>query len=161
MPPPLRIRHLGRSDYQTTWQAMQAYTAQRDAASPDELWLTEHAPVYTLGLNRRDAHPPLRNDIPLLPVDRGGKITYHGPGQVVIYLLIDLKRRDWRVRQLVGAMEEAMIALDDAIFSAIGPTGRPPRGCCSSYFFQSVFTTASVMPQAPRWKSSGTRFAKR
>ena len=111
MPPPLRIRHLGRSDYQTTWQAMQAYTAQRDAASPDELWLTEHAPVYTLGLNRRDAHPPLRNDIPLLPVDRGGKITYHGPGQVVIYLLIDLKRRDWRVRQLVGAMEEAMIAL--------------------------------------------------
>ena len=111
MPPPLRIRRLGRSDYQTTWQAMQAYTAQRDAASPDELWLTEHAPVYTLGLNRRDACPPLRSDIPLLPVDRGGKITYHGPGQVVIYLLIDLKRRDWRVRQLVGAMEEAMIAL--------------------------------------------------
>ena len=111
MPPPLRIRRLGRSDYQTTWQAMQAYTAQRDAASPDELWLTEHAPVYTLGLNRRDACPPLRNDIPLLPVDRGGKITYHGPGQVVIYLLIDLKRRDWRVRQLVGAMEETVIAL--------------------------------------------------
>ena len=111
MPHPLHIKHLGRSDYEATWRAMQAYTAQRDAATPDALWLTEHAPVYTLGLNRREVNPPLRSDIPLVLVDRGGKITYHGPGQVVIYVLIDLKRRGWNIRQLVSAMEDAVIAL--------------------------------------------------
>ena len=111
MPHPLHIKHLGRSDYEATWRAMQAYTAQRDVATPDALWLTEHAPVYTLGLNRREVNPPLRSDIPLVLVDRGGKITYHGPGQVVIYVLIDLKRRGWNIRQLVSAMEDAVIAL--------------------------------------------------
>ena len=111
MPHPLHIKHLGRSDYEATWRAMQAYTAQRDAVTPDALWLTEHAPVYTLGLNRREANPPLRSDIPLVLVDRGGKITYHGPGQIVIYVLIDLKRRGWNIRQLVSAMEDAVIAL--------------------------------------------------
>lgn len=111
MPHPLHIQHLGRSDYEATWRAMQAYTAQRDAATPDALWLTEHAPVYTLGLNRGDASLPLRSDVPLVLVDRGGKITYHGPGQVVIYVLIDLQRRGWNIRQLVSAMEEAVVAL--------------------------------------------------
>lgn len=105
------LRRLGRSDYLATWQAMQAFTAARDASTPDELWLTEHPPVYTLGLNRKDAHPPSRQDIPLLEVDRGGKITYHGPGQVVIYVLIDLQRRGLTVRQLVSCMEQAVIAL--------------------------------------------------
>lgn len=107
----LYIRHLGRTDYAATLQAMQQFTAGRDAATADELWLTEHAPVYTLGLNRKDANPPLRGDIPLLLVDRGGKITYHGPGQCVIYVLIDLRRKGINVRQLVSAMENAMIAL--------------------------------------------------
>ena len=111
MPHPLHIKHLGRSDYEATWRAMQAYTAQRDAVTPDALWLTEHAPVYTLGLNRREVNPPLRSDIPLVLVDRGGKITYHGPGQTVVYVLIDLKRRGWNIRQLVSAMEDAVIAL--------------------------------------------------
>lgn len=111
MPLPFNIKHLGHSDYQATWHAMQAYTAQRDAASPDELWLTEHAPVYTLGLNRRDARPPLRRDIPLVAVDRGGKITYHGPGQAVLYVLVDLQRRGWNVRQLVSLMEASVVAL--------------------------------------------------
>lgn len=109
--PGLIIRTLGLTDYAATWQAMQAYTSKRDVDSPDELWLTEHAPIYTLGLNRRDVRPPSRRDIPLLEVDRGGKITYHGPGQVVIYVLIDLKRRGLTVRQLVSAMENAIISL--------------------------------------------------
>ncbi len=108
---PLIIRTLGRTDYLATWQAMQAYTLSRTLDSADELWLTEHAPVYTLGLNRKAVRPPSRNDIPLIEVDRGGKITYHGPGQVVIYLLIDLKRRAISVRSLVSAMENAIIDL--------------------------------------------------
>lgn len=108
---PLIIRTLGRTDYLAAWQAMQAYTLSRTLDSADELWLTEHAPVYTLGLNRKAVRPPSRNDIPLIEVDRGGKITYHGPGQVVIYLLIDLKRRAISVRSLVSAMENAIIDL--------------------------------------------------
>ncbi len=108
---PLIIRTLGRTDYLATWQAMQAYTLSRTLDSADELWLTEHTPVYTLGLNRKAVRLPSRDDIPLIEVDRGGKITYHGPGQVVIYLLIDLKRRAISVRSLVSAMENAIIDL--------------------------------------------------
>jgi len=107
------IRRLGLTEYEPTWKAMQAFTAVRDAGTADELWLTEHPPVYTLGLNRKDVAPPLRHDIPLVPTDRGGKITYHGPGQIVIYLLLDLKRRDLTVRQLVSRMEGAVIGLLD------------------------------------------------
>ena len=107
----LQIRHLGRTDYETTWHAMQRFTAERDQTTPDELWITEHPPVYTLGLNRKDVRLPSRQDIPVVMVDRGGKITYHGPGQVVIYLLIDLARRGLNVRQLVSAMEGSIIDL--------------------------------------------------
>ena len=105
------IRHLGLTGYEPTWQAMQAFTAQRTPESPDELWLTEHPPVYTLGLNRKDVRMPWRADIPLVRTDRGGKITYHGPGQIVIYLLLDLKRQGLTVRQLVDRMEGAIISL--------------------------------------------------
>lgn len=107
----LLIRHLGRTDYETTWHAMQRFTAERDECTPDELWVTEHPPVYTLGLNRKEVRLPSRQDIPLVMVDRGGKITYHGPGQVVIYLLIDLRRRGLNVRQLVSAMEDSIVRL--------------------------------------------------
>jgi lipoyl(octanoyl) transferase len=107
------IRRLGLTDYETTWKAMQAFTASRHAETPDELWLTEHPPVYTLGLNKKDVAPPLRTDIPLVMTDRGGKITYHGPGQIVIYLLCDLKRRGFSVRQLVSRMEDAVVCLLD------------------------------------------------
>ena len=107
----LNIRDLGVTDYLDTWQAMRAFTAQRNTQTPDELWLTEHEAVYTLGLNRREVKLPSRDDIPLVLVDRGGKITYHGKGQVIIYLLIDLKRRNLTVRQLVSAMENSMISL--------------------------------------------------
>lgn len=90
---------------------MQAFTASRNAQTPDEIWLTEHASVYTLGLNRKSVRMPSRDDIPVVNTDRGGKITYHGPGQIIIYLLIDLKRKGINVRQLVSAMENAVIAL--------------------------------------------------
>jgi len=111
MPQRLTIRRLGRTDYESAWRAMQAFTAARRADTMDEIWVTEHAPVYTLGLNRRGVALPTRNDIPLVLVDRGGKITYHGPGQVVIYLLLDLGRKGLKVRQLVSAMENAIIDL--------------------------------------------------
>lgn len=92
---------------------MQQITAAREGSTPDELWLTEHDAVYTLGLNRKDVRLPSRDDIPLVLVDRGGKITYHGPGQIVIYLLIDLKRMGLTIGQLVNKMESAIIALLD------------------------------------------------
>lgn len=90
---------------------MQRFTAERNEATADELWLTEHDAVYTLGLNRKDVRLASREDIPLVLVDRGGKITYHGIGQVVIYLLIDLKRKGLNVRQLVSVMENSIIDL--------------------------------------------------
>ena len=104
----LITRNLGLSDYQTTLTAMQAFTKNRHAQTPDELWLTEHQSVYTLGLNRKNVRLP-QNDITLVLVDRGGKITYHGLGQVVIYLLLDLKRRNLNVRQLVNKIEASII----------------------------------------------------
>lgn len=107
----MQVRYLGPTGYEATWQAMQDFTSRRDAGTPDEFWLTEHPPVYTQGLNRKDAHPPLRSDIPLVLTDRGGKITYHGPGQIVLYVLCDLKRRGTTVRQMVEHMEGAIIDL--------------------------------------------------
>jgi lipoyl(octanoyl) transferase len=103
-------RDLGRTDYQTTLQAMQQFTANRTARTPDEIWLTEHASVYTLGLNRKYVRLP-NNNIPVVMVDRGGKITYHGIGQVVIYVLLDLTRNKLNIRQLVDALEASIIAL--------------------------------------------------
>jgi len=111
MPQRLTIRRLGRTDYEPVWHAMQAFTAARTDDTMDELWVTEHPPIYTLGLNRRDVRLPARDDIQLMLVDRGGKITYHGLGQVVIYLLLDLNRKGLKVRQLVSAMENAIIEL--------------------------------------------------
>lgn len=104
----IQLKRLGLTDYPTTLQAMQAFTAARTADTADELWLTEHPPVYTLGLNRKGVRLP-HNDIPVVMVDRGGKITYHGPGQLVIYCLIDLARRGLNVRQLVTMLETSLI----------------------------------------------------
>jgi lipoyl(octanoyl) transferase len=107
----LVTRHLGLTDFETTWLAMQDLTIKRTAQSPDELWVTEHPPVYTLGLNRKDVRMPSRADIPVVNTDRGGRITYHGPGQLVVYFLIDLKRKGLNVRQLVSAIENSVIQL--------------------------------------------------
>ena len=110
MQPPI-IKHLGITDFERTWRAMQAFTLSRNDQTPDELWFTQHPPIYTMGLNRKEMRLPSRVDIPLLNIDRGGKITYHGPGQVVIYVLIDLKRRKLNVRQLVSLIENSIIDL--------------------------------------------------
>ena len=108
---PLLIRHLGSTDYQQTWQAMVAFTAARSAETIDELWCCEHPPVFTLGQAGRAEHLLSDVGIPLVKSDRGGQITYHGPGQVVIYVLLDLSLRWLKVRELVGAIEQAVIDL--------------------------------------------------
>lgn len=110
-PPPI-IKRLGRMGYDPAWRGMQAYTRTRTAETPDEIWLLEHPPVYTLGIAARSAHLPRgRDDVPIVRADRGGQITYHGPGQVIAYLLLDMKRRGLTVRPLVRRMEAAVIDL--------------------------------------------------
>lgn len=106
------IRTLGVVDYLPTWRAMQDFSARRDASTPDEIWLLQHPPVYTQGLAGKPEHL-LRADtgIPVVKIDRGGQITYHGPGQLVVYLLLDIKRRGLTVRPLVRKMESAVINL--------------------------------------------------
>jgi len=90
---------------------MQRYTAQRDANSPDQVWFVQHPAVYTLGLNKKGVRLPTRDDIPVVAIDRGGKITYHGPGQLIMYVLLDLKRLGCNVRQLVSVLENGVIQL--------------------------------------------------
>ena len=107
------VRNLGLSDCQTTWRAMRRFTDARTEKTADEIWLVEHPPVFTLGQAGKPEHLIAETDIPVLKIDRGGQITYHGPGQVVMYTLIDLRRRGLGVRQFVGALEEAVIALLD------------------------------------------------
>ena len=107
----LVVQHLGRVDYEPTWRAMQEFTATRTAETPDQLWICEHPPVYTLGQAGKPEHLLTDIGIPLVKIDRGGQITYHGPGQVVIYLLIDLPRRQLKVREIVTCIEQAVIDL--------------------------------------------------
>ena len=108
VPAPL-VRHLGRVDYTSTWHAMRRLTAERDAAAADEIWFLEHDPIFTLGMNARRTHLIAPGDIPVLQIDRGGQVTYHGPGQLVVYPLVDLKRAGLSVRDLVSALENAVI----------------------------------------------------
>jgi lipoyl(octanoyl) transferase len=120
------IRRLGLSGYEATWRAMQAFTDARHAGTPDEIWLTEHPPIYTLGLAGRTAHLLRPNGIPVLKVDRGGQVTYHGPGQLVAYLLIDLRRARLGVREMVRRMEAAVITwLDSCGIDASGKVAAP------------------------------------
>lgn len=117
MPPqptaPALVRDLGRADYDTTFAAMRAFTDARDTSTPDELWIVEHAPVFTLGLGADRGHVLNAGDIPVIQTDRGGEVTYHGPGQVVIYLLMDLRRNKpggkLYARQFVQKIEQAII----------------------------------------------------
>ena len=106
---PLRVRHLGRRAYAPVWQAMQAFTDARGEDTVDELWLVEHEPVFTLGQAGRPEHVLMPGDIPVLKVDRGGQVTYHGPGQLVAYPLIDLRRLKLGVRDYVCRIEQAVI----------------------------------------------------
>ncbi len=104
------IRHLGLAPYEPTWRAMRKFTDERDISTTDEIWFVEHPPVFTLGLNASREHVLSPGDIPVLQIDRGGQVTYHGPGQLVVYPLVDLRRRHLGVRELVVALENAVIA---------------------------------------------------
>lgn len=103
------VRRLETQDYQTTWQQMQDFTLQRDQYTEDELWIVEHPAVYTLGLNGQEKHILKQTDIPVIQTDRGGQVTYHGPGQLVIYTLLNMDRLKINIRQLVTILEQAMI----------------------------------------------------
>ncbi len=125
----LRLRRLGRVDYAACLAAMQAFTDQRDADTPDECWLVEHPPVFTLGLAGKPEHVLDAGDIPVVRCDRGGQVTYHGPGQVVLYTLLDLKRADIGVKALVTALEQAVIDL----LAPLGITGERRIGAPGVY----------------------------
>lgn len=139
-------RALGRVAYEPTWRAMQAFNQARTPETPDQLWLVEHPPVFTLGLAGRREHVLAPGDIPVVATDRGGQVTYHGPGQAVVYVLMDLRRAGYGVREMVRRIEGAVIEMlddrgvrgvrregmpgiyvDDAKLSAIGL--RVARGC--------------------------------
>ena len=105
------VRRLGLVEYEPTWRAMQRFTEERDASTPDEIWLLEHPPVFTLGMNADAAHVLAPGDIPVVQIDRGGQVTYHGPGQLVVYPLVDLRRAGLGVRSIVTALEQSVIGL--------------------------------------------------
>ena len=105
----LQVKQLGRVEYEPTWQAMLTFTTTRTAETPDEIWIVEHPPVFTLGQAGKPEHLLVDVGIPVVKIDRGGQITYHGPGQVVLYLLLDLQRLKIKVRELVTAIEQAVI----------------------------------------------------
>lgn len=106
----LIIRQLGRADYVPTWEAMQAFTDNREDNTADELWIVEHPPVFTQGQAGKQEHLLAPGDIPVVPVDRGGQVTYHGPGQLVVYFMINIRRLKIGVRGLVSAIEDTVVA---------------------------------------------------
>jgi lipoyl(octanoyl) transferase len=105
------VRSLGLQDYPSCWQAMKAFTDQRHEETLDELWIVEHPPVFTQGQNGKPEHILNAGEIPVIQADRGGQVTYHGPGQLMLYTLIDVRRLKFNVRQLVSALENAVISL--------------------------------------------------
>jgi lipoyl(octanoyl) transferase len=142
------IRHLGLVDYETSYHAMQNFTATRNNQTPDEIWTLQHPPIYTLGVRTKPEHYPRRNNgIPIFKTDRGGQITFHAPGQLTVYTLLDLTRLELTVRSLVRCLEACVIDLlgefdisatgnpkapgvyvNDAKIAAVGL--RVSRGCC-------------------------------
>ena len=146
--PPVVVRRLGLVEYAPALKAMQDFTARREDHTPDEIWLLEHPPVYTVGIAGRPEHyPRTENGIPVVKIDRGGQITYHGPGQLVAYLMLDMRRRNLSVRPLVRLMEQSVVSLlADHGIEALGRAEAPGvyvgnakiaalglrirRGCC-------------------------------
>jgi lipoyl(octanoyl) transferase len=123
---PLLIKQLGRQPYEPVWRAMQAFTDARGPETPDELWMVEHDPVFTLGQAGRWEHVLVPGEIPVIPVDRGGQVTYHGPGQIVAYPLLDLRRLGIGVRDYVHRIEQAVIdTLDHWNIGAVRRDGAP------------------------------------
>jgi len=107
----VKTRYLGRQDYVPLWREMQQFTDERDESTPDEIWFCEHPPVFTLGLNASKEHLLAPGDIPVVQIDRGGQVTFHGPGQLMVYPLIDIRRANIGVRTLVTALEQSVVDL--------------------------------------------------
>lgn len=126
---PLRVRDLGRQPYEPVWRAMQRFTDARGPDTDDELWLVEHEPVFTLGQAGRLEHVLAPGTIPVVPVDRGGQVTYHGPGQIVAYPLVDLRRARLGVRELVDRLEQAVID----VLAGLGIAGARREGAPGVY----------------------------
>ena len=149
----LRTRHLGRLDYEPTYRAMQEFTATRGEDTPDELWLCEHPPVFTQGLAGKAEHVLSPGDIPVVATNRGGQVTYHGPGQVVAYPLIDLRRRGYFVKEYVYRLEEAVVRT----LAEFGVTGHRVAGAPGIYVrLADPFSHEAVRgPRAPGHEFDG------
>ena len=151
------VKHLGIADYESTYQAMRDFTQQRDGDTPDEIWILEHPPVFTLGLagDAGNLHSP-SNQIPLIQVDRGGEITYHGPGQIVVYLLLDLRRLGIFVKELVSRIEQALInTLADFGIRAERHAGAPGI----TLLTRVQYKQSIEVPRLPHWVSRSPRGA--
>ena len=146
------VRQLGRVDYAPTYAAMQAFTAARTTDTPDELWLCEHPPVFTQGLAGQAGHVLMPGDIPVVATNRGGQVTYHGPGQVVAYPLIDLKRAGYFVKEYVYRVEEAVIKT----LAHFGVTGHRVAGAPGIYVRLDDPTSHALLPQRPQKSTVGT-----
>ena len=107
----MKTRFRGRQDYVPLWREMQSFTDSRDESTPDEIWFVEHPPVFTMGLNASQEHLLAPGDIPVVQIDRGGQVTFHGPGQLMVYPLIDIRRANIGVRCLVSALEQSVVDL--------------------------------------------------
>ena len=145
------MRSLGLVDYAPTYEAMQAFTAERGAETPDELWICEHPPVFTQGLAGREDHLLAPGDIPVVQSNRGGQVTYHGPGQVVAYPLIDLQRAGYYVKEYVYRIEEAVIRT----LAGFGVTGHRVAGAPGIYVRLDDPGSHAVLPQRPQKKQAG------
>lgn len=146
----IEIRQLGRDDYAATYAAMQAFTAERGAETPDQLWICEHPSVYTQGLAGKTEHVFNPGDIPVVQTNRGGQVTYHGPGQVVAYPLLDLQRAGYFVKEYVYRLEEAVIRT----LAHFGVTGHRVGGAPGIYVRLDDPGSHALLPQRPA-KSDG------
>ncbi|MFZ6820553.1 lipoyl(octanoyl) transferase LipB [Undibacterium sp. Ji22W] len=156
--PQIMIRQRGQEDYQTSFAAMRAFTDARTADTPDELWIVEHPPVFTLGLGANQSHVLAPHDIPVIQTDRGGEVTFHGPGQVVIYLLIDLKRRHTKgrlfAREFVHQIEQAVI---DTL-GAYNIAGERIAGAPGIYLKQGEWQGAKIAALGLKVRANGCTY---
>ncbi|MDL0430663.1 lipoyl(octanoyl) transferase LipB [Marinobacter sp. TBZ242] len=136
----LIVRTLGEQPYLETWEAMKSFTASRDASTPDELWLLEHPRVYTQGQTGKAEHILAPGDIPVIQVDRGGQVTYHGPGQLVVYLMIDLTRHRLGIRTLVDLIEQAIVRT----LAGLGVTAAPRPDAPGVYVEESKIASLGL-----------------
>lgn len=150
-PPPIQLKRLGLVDYAATYEAMQTFTEARSADTPDQLWLCEHPPVFTQGLAGRQDHLLAPGGIPVVQSNRGGQVTYHGPGQVVAYPLIDLQRAGYFVKEYVYRIEEAVIRT----LAQFGVTGHRVAGAPGIYVRLDDPGSHAVLPQRPQKRTAG------